>query len=64
MEVSVHGVTDVRVRVTVHDNFTVKTISFINRDGFKATIRLFGGTNGELQFIHEDTIDARENALC
>lgn len=64
MELAAHGVTDVKVRVTVHDNFTVKTISFINRDGFKATIRLFGGTNGELQFIHEDTVDARENALC
>jgi hypothetical protein len=64
MELAAHGVTDVKVRVTVHDNFTVKTISFINGDGFKATIRLFGGTNGELQFIHEDTIDAREKALC
>ena len=64
MEVSAHRVTNVRVKVTVHDDFAVKEISFINGDGFKATIRLFGRTNGELQFIHEDTIDARENALC
>ena len=61
MEVSAHRVTNVRVKVIIHDNFTVKEISFVDGDGLKATIKLFGGTNGELQFIHEDTIDARGN---
>jgi DNA-binding cell septation regulator SpoVG len=64
MELSAHRVTNVTVKVTIHDKFTVKEIRFIDGDANVVNIKLFGGTNGELQFIHEDTIDARENALC
>jgi hypothetical protein len=64
MEVSAHRVTNVRVKETIHDGFAVKQITFLDGDNNMITIRLFGSSRTELNFIHEDTIDARENALC
>jgi hypothetical protein len=64
MEVSAHRVTNVRVKETIHDNFAVKQITFLDGYNNMITIRLFGSSRTELNFIHEDTIDARENALC
>jgi len=64
MEVSAHRVTNVRVKVTIHDNFAVKEIRFIDGNGNVVNIKLFGSDRTALNFIHEDTIDARENALC
>jgi len=64
MEVSAHRVTNVRVKVTIHDNFAVKDISFVDGDGSKITIKLFGKDRNDLRFMINETIDARENALC
>jgi len=64
MELSAHRVTNVRVKVTIHDDFAIKDIRFIDGDANVINIRLFGSSLTELNFIHEDTIDARENALC
>jgi len=64
MEVSAHRVTNVRVKETIHNGFAVKQITFLDGDRNKITIRLFGSSRTELNFIHENTIDARENALC
>ena len=64
MEVSAHRVHDVRVKETIHDGFAVKQITFLDGDNTITSIRLFGSSRTELNFIHDDTIDARENALC
>ena len=64
MELSAHRVTNVTVKVTIHDNFAVKEIRFIDGDANVVNIKLFGNDRTALNFIHEDTLDARENALC
>lgn len=64
MEVSAHRVTNVRVKSTIHDDFAVKKITFLDGSNNMITITLFGSSRTELNFIHEDTMDARENALC
>ena len=64
MEVSAHRVTNVRVKVTIHDNFAVKQISFVDGDGSEINIKLFGKDRNDLRFMISETIDARENALC
>ena len=64
MELSAHRVTNVTVKETIHNDFAVKHIRFIDGDANVVNIRLFGNSRTELNFIHEDTIDARENALC
>lgn len=64
MEISAHRVTNVRVKETIHDGFAVKKITFLDGDNNTTTITLFGSSRTELNFIHEDTIDAREKALC
>ena len=64
MEVSAHRVTNVRVKETIHDGFAVKKITFLDGDNNTTTITLFGSSRTELNFIHDDTIDAREKALC
>jgi len=61
MEVSAHRVHNVKVRETIHDNFAVKEITFLDGDENKMKIKLFGQSRTELNFIHEDTLDAREN---
>lgn len=62
MEVSAHRVTNVRVKETIHDGFAVKQITFLDGNKNMITVRLFGSSRTELNFIHEDIIDARENA--
>jgi len=64
MEISAYRVTNVTVRETIHDDFAVKHIRFIDGDANVVNIKLFGRDRTTLNFIHEDTIDARENALC
>ena len=64
MEVSAHRVTNVRVKETIHDGFAVKKITFLDGNSNMITITLFGSSRTELNFIHDDTIDAREKALC
>ena len=64
MEVSAHGVTNVRVKETIHDGFAVKKITFLDGNSNMITVTLFGSSRTELNFIHENTIDAREKALC
>jgi hypothetical protein len=64
MELSAYRVTNVTVRETIHDDFAVKHIRFIDGDANVVNIKLFGKDRTALNFIHEDTIDARENALC
>ena len=64
MEVSAHRVTNVRVKVTIHDNFTVKEISFVDGNGNEMNIKMFGKDRNDLRFMISETIDARENALC
>ena len=64
MEVSAHGVTNVRVKETIHDGFAVKQITFLDSNKSMITIKMFGSSRTELNFIHENIIDARENALC
>ena len=64
MEVSAHRVTNVRVKVTIHDNFAVKEISFVDGNGNEMNIKMFGKDRNDLRFIISETIDARENALC
>ena len=64
MEISAHRVTNVRVKETIHDGFAVKKITFLDGDNNTTTITLFGSSRTELNFIHDDTIDAREKALC
>lgn len=64
MEVSAHRVTNVRVKVTIHDNFAVKEISFVDGDGNEMSIKMFGKDRKALRFMISDTLDARENALC
>ena len=64
MELSAYRVTNVTVRETIHDDFAVKHIRFIDGDANVVNIKLFGRNRTALNFIHEDTIDARENALC
>lgn len=64
MEVSAHRVTNVRVKETIHDGFAVKQITFLDGNKSMITIRMFGSSRTELNFIHENIIDARENALC
>ena len=61
MEVSAHRVHDVKVRETIHDNFVVKEITFLDGDKNKMKIKLFGQSQTELNFIHEDILDTREN---
>ena len=64
MELSAHRVTNITVTETIHETFAVKQIRFIDGDANVVNIRLFGNDRTALNFIHEDTIDARENALC
>ena len=64
MEVSAHRVTNVRVKVIIHDNFTVKEISFVDGNGNEMNIKMFGKDRNDLRFMISETIDARENALC
>ena len=64
MEVCAHRVTNVRVKVTIHDDFAVKEISFVDGDGRKLKINMFGKDRNDLRFMISETIDARENALC
>ena len=64
MELSAHRVTNVTVTETIHNNFAVKHIRFIDGDANVINIRLFGSSRTDLNFIHENTIDAKENALC
>jgi hypothetical protein len=64
MEVCAHRVTNVRVKVTIHDDFAVKEISFVDGDGHELKIKMFGKDRMDLRFITSGTIDARENALC
>ena len=64
MEVSAHRVTNVRVKVTIHDNFAVKEISFVDGNGHEVKIKMFGKDRNDLRFMISETIDARENALC
>lgn len=64
MELSAYRVTNVRVKETIHDSFAVKQITFLDGDSDMLTIKLFGSDRTALNFIHEDTLDARENALC
>jgi hypothetical protein len=61
MEVSAHQVHDVRIKETLHNNFAVKQITFLDGDNNITTIKLFGQSRTELNFIHEDTLDTREN---
>ena len=61
MEVSAHRVHDVKVRETIHDNFVVKEITFLDGDKNKMKIKLFGQSRTELNFINEDILDTREN---
>ena len=39
-------------------------ITFLDGNNNMITITLFGSSRTELNFIHDDTIDAREKALC
>jgi len=64
MEISADRVTNITVTETIHETFAVKQIRFINGDANVVNIRLFSNDRTALNFIHEDTIDARENALC
>ena len=64
MEVSAHRVTNVRVKVTIHDNFAVKEISFVDGYGHELKINMFGKDTNDLRFIISERIDKRENALC
>ncbi len=64
MEILAHKVTNVTVKVTVHDNFAVKDIGFIDGDGNAVNIKLFGKDTNDLRFMIHETLDARENALC
>ena len=64
MELSAHRVTNVTVTETIHNNFAVKHIRFIDGDANVINIRLFGSSRTEINFIHENTTDARENAPC
>lgn len=64
MELTAHRVTNVRVKVTIHDNFTVKEISFVDGNGNEMNIKMFGKDRNDLRFMISETIDARENALC
>jgi hypothetical protein len=64
MEVSAHRVTNVRVKVTIHDNFAVKEISFVDGNGNEMNIKMFGKDRNDLRFMISETIDARGNALC
>lgn len=64
MEVSAHRVTNVRVKVTILDNFAVKEISFVDGYGHEMKIKMFGKDTNDLRFMTSETIDARENALC
>ena len=61
MEVSAHHVHNVRVKETIHNNFVVKEISFLDGDKNKMKSKLFGQSRTELNFIHEDILDARED---
>ena len=63
MEVSAHRVTNVRVKVTIHDNFAVKEISFVDGHGSEVKLKLFGKDRNDLRFMISETMDARENAL-
>jgi len=64
MELCAHRVINVTVTETIHNSFAVKEIRFIDGSGNVVNIKLFGSDRTALNFIHEDTIDARENALC
>ena len=64
MEVSAHGVTNVRVKETIHDGFAVKKITLLDGNNNMITITLFGSSRTELNFIYDGIIDAREKALC
>jgi hypothetical protein len=61
MEVSAHQVYDVRIKETLHNNFAVKQITFLDGDNNITTIKLFGKSRAELSFIYEDILDTREN---
>lgn len=60
MDLVAHGVHDVRVKETLHNNFSVKKITFLDGDNGITTIKLFGRRE-ELDFIHEDILDTRKN---
>ena len=64
MEISAHRVNNIRVKETIHDTFVVKDISFLDGDGNEIKIKLFGQNRTALNFIDEDILDVRENALC
>ena len=64
MEVSAHGVTNVRVKETIHDDFAVKKITFLDGNNNMITITLFGSSRTELDFIYDGITHAREKALC
>ena len=64
MEISAHKVNNIRVKETIHDTFVVKDISFLDGDGHKLNVKMFGKDRNDLRFMISETIDARENALC
>jgi len=64
MEMSAHRVNNIRVKETIHDTFVVKEISFVDGDGNEIIIKLFGQNRTALNFIDEDILDVRENAVC
>ncbi len=61
MEISAHRVTNITVTETIHKTFAVKQIRFIDGDANVVNIKLFGNDRTALNFIHEDTLDEREN---
>ena len=64
MEVSAHSVTNGRTKVTLHDNYAVKEISFVEGKGNEMNIKQLGKARNDLRFIISDTIEARENERC
>lgn len=61
MELSAHGVTHLTVKETLHDNFVVKNIRFIDGDANVVNIKLFGNNRNDLSFMTQEIADAREN---
>ena len=59
MEVSAHKVTNVRVKVTIHDNFAVKEITFVDGDGSEMNIKMFGKDRNDLRFMISETMYAQ-----
>lgn len=64
MEISAHRVTNITVTETIHNTFVVKNIRFIDGNANVVNIKLYGRDRTALNFIHEDILDVRENALC